>query len=264
MTGKTASRPFGAVALALGIGFAGAAGAQGNVLLTFGALDASGAAVDRSYASLAASMGLGRAATLHFELAAQSREEDAGYVALGLSRDFGGGSSAKLLIGTSDSALGIYPELAVDASYQFDTGPGIGRLYRLGVAYGDYAPGNTSTRLSGEVVQYFPPRADGSYFVGQLGGALTLADPGSELGWEVSAVGTLVRPGGTALGLELAAGSMAYDLIPAIPVTNNFYAVRPFVSFSVTDRAEIILRGEYINSDLYDLSGASLGVKLGF
>lgn len=262
MAGRTALST--ALALLLGLGLGSTAAAEGEALFSFGMLNASGGPADRSFGSLALTMAAGSRTTLHFETAYQSREEDAGYVAVGLSRDFGNGGSARFLIGTSNSALGIYPELALDASYQYDAGPQQGRLYRVGVVYDDFAPGNSSTRLRGEVVQYFAPRSDGSYFVGQLGGTLTFAEPGSETGWEVSAVGTMANPGGTSVGVELSAGTMAYDLIPAIPVANNFYAIRPFVSFALGSQSEVILRGEYVDSELYNLAGASIGFKLGF
>jgi hypothetical protein len=46
-------------------------------------------------------------------------------------------------------------------------------------------------------------------------------------------------------------------------VDNDYAAFKPFVSHRVSDSAEVILRGEFVDADLYDLRGASLGIRIG-
>jgi hypothetical protein len=46
-------------------------------------------------------------------------------------------------------------------------------------------------------------------------------------------------------------------------VNNDYTSFKPFVSYRFTEKAEVILRGEFVDTDLYDLEGASIGIKLG-
>ncbi|MDG4648925.1 YaiO family outer membrane beta-barrel protein [Roseibacterium sp. SDUM158017] len=253
-----------AAALFLGV-CAGAAAAQDSSLqLTFGHLDVDSGLSDRDYASAFLRHGVSSGTELLFEVATQSREEDASFLSFGAAVDIGGGSSVSVSLGGSDSDLGIYPEWTVALGYEFVTPPATGLVYRAGLSYADYANGTESTTLSGEAVKFFPAFADGSFLVGQVGGSLVSSEPGSETGWSATAAVTYVQPGSWSVGLSASTGTIGYEPFNASPVENDFVALRPFVSFNASEATEIIVSAEYVDTETFDISGVALGLKLDF
>lgn len=249
------------------LGSASAAAAQdgGSVTVTFGALDVDGGGLpDRQSAALLLTQPVSSETTLRFEIAAQAREEDAQFFGFGVRQELGGGSSLDLSASVSNSSEGIYPERALTLGYEFVTPPETGLVYRASLGYADFAADRTSLTARGEVVRFFPANPDGSFFVGQLGAVAVQSQPGAEIGYEVNAAGTLVRPDGWSFGLALATGTIGYEAFPGTDVANDFYSVRPFVSRRFDNGTEVTLGLEYVEAETFSLMGGSLGVKLDF
>jgi YaiO family outer membrane protein len=235
-----------------------------TVQLTFGHLDVDNGFPDRDYASLFLRQSVSSSIDLLFEAATQSREEDASFVSFGGAFDIGGGSTVSATLGASNSDLGIYPEWMVSLGYEHVGPASTGMIYRAGLSFANYANNTESTMLTGEVVRYFPPNADGSFIVGQIGGSLVSSDPGSEIGWSANAAVTYVQPAGWSAGLAASTGTIGYEPAMAMPINNDFWALRPFVTWSFNPGAEVILSLEYVDTDAYDISGMSLGLKFDF
>jgi YaiO family outer membrane protein len=254
--------------LALPLAFSGAAFSEEpmnrTAQLTFGALDYDNGFPDRNYVNLLVQSSVSSDTTLLFDAAYQTGEEDAAFGAVGLSHSIGGGSSVSASVGGSNSDLGVYPELFVDLGYEHVTPPATGLIYRTGISYSDYANDTEALVLRGELVKYFPPLVSGSYFVGQIGGNVTDSNPGSDLGWEVGAAGTMVLPGGWSYGLAASTGTASYELSQTSPIENDFVAVRPFITRTLGSGIEVIARGEFVDTEDYDIRGVSLGLKMGF
>jgi YaiO family outer membrane protein len=168
------------------------------------------------------------------------------------------------MVGGSDSDLGIYPEWTLSIGYEYVTPPESGMIYRVGLSYAEFANDTETTTLSGELVRYFPAFSDGSYLVGQLGGRVVASEPGSEMGWDTSGALTYVQPGGWSVGLAAGMGTIDYQPFAAAPVNNNFVSIRPFVSREFAPGQGIILSVEYVDTDTYDISGMSIGLKFDF
>ncbi|NHX27802.1 hypothetical protein HA397_28060, partial [Escherichia coli] len=89
-------------------------------------------------------------------------------------------------------------------------------------------------------------------------------DSGADFGWEASGSLNYIMPSGWTVGIGISGGEMAYDATLASTVDNSFVAVRPTISYLMANDTEVFLRAEYIDSDLYDLAGASVGFKILF
>jgi hypothetical protein len=89
--------------------------------------------------------------------------------------------------------------------------------------------------------------------VTQLGATVTDPSGSADIGYDIAAVATLVTPGGLSVGAELGFGRISYDLAPLSAVNNDYKAFKPFASYRVSEKTEVILRGEFVDTDLYDL-----------
>ena len=169
----------------------------------------------------------------------------------------------RALFDTSDSDLGTAPDRKYALGYRYDAGPATGMIYDLELSRAEYAGDINATTLRGEAVKYYPPGPGGAYIIGQLRAAVTRPSGNADLGYDVAGVATIVTPGGLNIGAEIGFGKISYDLAPLAAMNNGYTAFKPFVSYRISDTAEVILRGEFVNSDLYELQGASIGIRLG-
>lgn len=231
--------------------------------LTYGHYDLD-TAPDRDVASLLLSRAVSDQTRLSLEVVNTSREEDASFASFGLRQDFGGGTALSFNVGVSNSDLGVFPENRLVLGYEYTTPPEQGYVFRSAVEFSDFAMDAESYALRGEAVRYFPPAANGRYLVGQIGGTVVLSEPGSEVGWELSLAGTVVTPQGWSYGLAASTGSIGYEGALSMPVDNDFVAFRPLVSYSLSDNAEIVGRGEIVDSDDYEIRGLSVSVIFDF
>lgn len=245
--------PFGMAAQAQDAGF---------VQLTYGAINASNGYEDRTFTGLNSKFAFSDSVAVLFDLTRQNREENVTSYALGVEFSAGPGK-ARVIVEGSNSTLGTAPDRKYALGYRYDAGPASGMIYDLELSRAEYINDITSTTLRGELVKYFPPSASGSYVIAQLRAAVTEPSGAADLGYDLAGVVTLVTPGGLNVGAELGIGQITYDLAPLSAVNNDYTAFKPFVSYRFTDNAEVILRGEFVDTDLYNLEGASLGIRLG-
>ena len=217
---------------------------------------------DRDFSGIMVNLSNGVGNGLHVEAAWQWREEDSGLVSVGYSWELVEDLRAKISVGSSSQNDGIFPEVLARVGLTYDSGPDVGLVSSIGLTASSYRNGATTTMLQGGIVKYFSANEFGSYVVGQVDGNVTWAQPGSNLGWEVSGGLTLVNPSGLNFGLQAALGLTAYDTIAVSNVQNRFRSVRPSVSYRLNDKTEIFARGEFMDSELYDLSGIFVGLKL--
>lgn len=248
----------------LGVNAASAAEAKSEITIQGGFLNTDVALSDREFYSISGVTRMSGGPDLKFEIAHQRREENATYAAFGAEFDIDAGGSLGISFGGSNSDLGILPDWLAELSYERDLGAEQGILLRSRLSYAEYAGGIDETRVGGEIVKYFPAFGDGSYVIGQFGAVGTWVNSGADFGWEATASVNYVKPSGLSMGVSVSSGEMAYDTTLAAVVENSFIAIRPSISYRVSDNAEVFLRGEYIDADLYTFKGASVGVKVLF
>lgn len=253
-----------ALLLAAFVPFGLAANAQdaGFVQLTYGSIDLSSGYSDRDYLGLNSRFVMSSGTALLFDVTWQDREENVTSVGVGAEFAVGPGR-LRAIIETSDSDLGTAPDRKYTLGYRYDAGPATGMIYDLELSRAEYEGDIDSTTLRGEMVKYHPPGAGGSYLITQLSAAVTESSGDADLGYDIAAVATLVTPGGLNVGAEIGFGQIAYDTALLASVNNDYTAFKPFVSYRISDQAEVILRGEFVDSDLYELKGASIGLRLG-
>ncbi|WP_149588521.1 hypothetical protein [Tabrizicola flagellatus] len=250
------------VAALLPVGFAAQAQDGGFVQLTYGALNASNGYSDRDYIGLNSRFAVSSGLSILFDLSQQDREENV--TSVGVGAEFAAGAGAlRFMVESSNSDLGTAPDWKYALGYRYNAGADRGLIYDFEVSRANYEGDIDATSLRGEMVKYFPANANGSYLVTQLSASVTDSSGAADLGYDIAGVATLVTAGGLNVGAELAFGKIAYDLAPLAPVNNDYTAFRPFVSYRFSGNAEVILRGEYIDTELYDLQGASIGIKIG-
>lgn len=253
-----------AFVLAAFVSFGFAANAQdaGYAQLTYGSINLSSGYSDREYVGLNSRFVVNSSTALLFDLTVQNREEDVASVGVGADFSIGSGK-LRAIFETSNSDLGTAPDRKFTVGYRYDAGPATGMIYDVELSRAEYAGNITSNTLRGELVKYYSPGPGGSYIIGQLRGAVTDTSGNADLGYDVAVVATVVTPSGLNIGAEIGFGKIAYDLAPLAPVNNGYTAFKPFVSYRVSEKAEIILRGEFVDADLYELKGASLGIRIG-
>ncbi|MFM7334138.1 MAG: hypothetical protein ACKO2N_05695 [Tabrizicola sp.] len=232
----------------------------GFVQLTFGSIDVTNGYSDRDFIGLNSRFVLSSGTAILLDVTKQDREEKVTSVGVGTEFSTGAGK-LRILLEHSDSDIGAAPDWKYAVGYRFNANDST--IYDIELSRARYEGGVSSTSVSGEVVKYFPAMANGSFIVTQLGATLTEPSGSADMGYDVAAVATLVSPGGLNIGAELGFGRISYDLAPLSAVNNDYTAFKPFLSYRVSDNAEVILRGEFVDTDLYDLEGASIGFKLG-
>jgi hypothetical protein len=232
------------------------------VLLTYGSTNASNGYSDRDVTSLNSRFGLSSNTALILDLTRQSREENV--LSLGVGAEFSAGpGSVRFIVEHSNSDLGVAPENEYTLGYRYNAGADAGMIYDFEISRATYVSNIEATSFRGEMVKYYPEMASGSYLVTQLSAGVTDSSGNADIGYDVAGVATLVTQGGLNVGAEVGFGQIAYDLAPLTPVNNDYTAFKPFVSYRMSEKAEVILRGEFVDTDLYNLEGASLGFKLG-
>ena len=70
---------------------------------------------------------------------------------------------------------------------------------------------------------------------------MTRPSGNADLGYDVAGVATIVTPGGLNIGAEIGFGKISYDLAPLAAMNNGYTAFKPFVSYRISDTAEVIL-----------------------
>lgn len=243
--------PFGLAANAQDAGF---------VQLTYGSIDATNGFSDRDYIGLNSRFVMSSGTAIILDVSTQDREEKVTSVGVGAELSAGAGSF-RFMIEHSNSDLGTAPDWKYALGYRYSSGAST--IYDFEVSRANYEGDVEATSLRGEVVKYFPEMANGSYLVTQLSAGVTDSGGAADMGYDVAAVATLVSKGGLNIGAEIGFGQIAYDLAPLAPVNNDYTSFKPFVSYRFSEKAEVILRGEFVDTDLYDLEGASIGLKLG-
>lgn len=235
----------------------------GRASLTFGQLNLDSGLQDRQTTSLTGAVSVAPNTELLFDISRQQREEDATYFAAGLSQKFGD-TTGRLTFGTSTTNTGILPEFFVEGALTVDSGPEAGTLFTVLASHSRYRNGSDVTRLGGEVVKYYDPNANGGYFITQANAFLSNANPGGNTGWEIGGAVTYVSGQSWTLGASGSLGNSAYEAATRTTVENRFWSIRPFVTYDLGDSTTIVMRGEYVDSDLFKIQGGSIGVNFQF
>lgn len=242
-------------------------GPRGDAYFYVGGLGVTNGYADRWFLGLVGNVYYESGLGLHLDTAYVNREENAGYFAGGISGELSSRVRGKVMGGTSSNNMGILPEVYVRGELEIASAPEKGVLLRPSLTYRSYRNGVNEGTGHIEAVRYFPPSANGTFWIGQLGAAATYSDPGSNIGWELTGGGTYVAPDFGTIGTMLVGGNMAYDSVlgaSSVSVGNSFFGVRPFASYYLNDRAELIARGEIITTEFYNLFGGTLGLKVNF
>lgn len=232
----------------------------GFVQLTYGSINVSNGYSDRDFIGLNSRFMLNSDTAILLDVTRQDREEEVTSVGVGAEITSGSGK-LRFVIEHSDSDIGAAPDWKYAVGYRFNGNEST--IYDIELSRAKYEGDVSSTSVSGEMIKYFPAMANGSFFVTQLGATVTEPSGSADIGYDVAAVATLVTPGGLSVGAEVGFGQISYDLAPLSEVNNDYTAFKPFVSYRFSEKAEVILRGEFVDTDLYDLEGASIGIRFG-
>ena len=235
---------------------------SGSTVVALGTADLDQGQPDRDYLSIQGNYfktdGLG----LHFDLSGLSSDlEDTAYGAVGLSQEIAPDLRAKLMLGGSNSTTGFYPKFHADGEIEKNFGSESGLILRGGLSYSKYDNDTEEARIRGNLARYAKPLTNGGYFVQQAGLSLSTSLGSGTTGWEASGAITYVDPNGWSAGLGVSAGRIAYDQQLGAAVENDFFAVRPAFGYQIGEKTEVFLRAEYVDTELYDLTGATIGLK---
>ncbi len=236
---------------------------SGRASLTYGNLNVDSGLQDRQYMSLTGAFNVAQGTELLFDVTRQNREEDATYFSAGLSQK-NGSTTSRLTMGTSTTNTNILPEFFIEGALTFDGGPQAGILFTASASHARYRNGSDVTRLGGEVVKYHQPDQSGGYFITQANAFATSANPGGNVGWEIGGAITYVSGQSWTLGASGSVGNSVYEASTTTTVENRFWSVRPFVTYDLGETTTLVMRGEYVNSDLFKIEGASIGVDFQF
>jgi len=179
----------------------------------------------------------------------------------GVSQEIGQDLRLRGMIGGSDSEFGYFPKFHVDGELEKDLGTATGVILRGGLSYSKYDNDAEEGRLRGSAVRYGSPLPNGGYFVQQAALSVSTSFDSDTTGGEASVAFTYVDQSGWNAGLGLAVGRIAYDQELGAAVENDFWAIRPTFGYQISDNAELFLRGEYVDTELYDLTGVTLGLN---
>lgn len=252
-----AAAALGTAALAQETGFE-----SGNTVLWLGKSDLDSGQSDREFIGVQGNYFRADGLGLHFDLAGlSSDQEDTAYGAFALSTEVAPNLRAKLGLGGSDSEDGFFPEYKIDGELEKDFGTQNGLVLRGGLTYSRYDNDAEEARLRAQIVRYTSPLSNGGYFVQQGDVSVSTSLDSDTTGWEIGAGATYVDASGWSAGLGLGVGRIAYDQQLGATVENDFWAVRPSVSYRVGSGTELFLRTEYVDTELYDLKAATFGVN---
>ena len=236
---------------------------SGRAALTFGYLNVDSGLQDRRTTALNGAATVSDDIEILFDITRQEREEDATYFAAGISRKFGD-TTGRLTFGTSTTNTGILPEFFVEGAVTVDNGPEAGTLFTVLASHSKFRNGSDVTRIGGEAVKYYDPNENGGYVITQANAFLSNANPGGNTGWEIGGAITYVSGQSWTLGASGSLGNSAYEALTTTTVENRFWSVRPFFTYDLGDSTTLVMRGEYVKSDLFDIQGGSIGVNFQF
>lgn len=220
---------------------------------------------NRVYAGAMADVYTRKGLGIHADVSGVSREQKAGYAAIGLSYAIAPGVRPRITVGTSTDTRNVYPEVYVSGQVRVEatkstivTPSFTWRSFRTDV--NEYTPAI-------EVAHYFNIAGDGGgYYALQGRGSVSLIDR-AETGYTIGGGILTKRRSGFSLGVYGEGGNLSYSGFDtpagsfAPGFRSMFWSVRPSVGLSVGRGREIFLRGEYSHNDAFDTRGILLGFK---
>ena len=201
---------------------------------------------------------------VHGDIITVDREERATYASLGLSLPLSPHVRPKFMIGSSTANRAILPEFFGMVEVQIKPGSNSGWVVTPAIAYRSYRNATHETRGSLSVVKYFNvPWDHGGYYAAQ--GVVTLADNGRTPA-RASVLGGLqtVRNNGVSLGVNAEIGGVVGNPLVENQVVGTYFAVRPNAAFPLFGKNQLLLRGEYSETDAYRALGGTAGLKFDF
>ena len=195
------------------------------------------------------------------------QEESAAFFAGGFSVPITPNLKSTVLAGTSTANQGILPQLYLYGKLAYATPPDVGVIIAPAFTYRSYRNGVQESVPRLELIYYLPPSPSGSFVLLQAFGSVAFVSPGYHTGFEVSGAVSYNVPRKWSLGIEGFGGVMAYDnilCVTACGIQNGFIGARPKLTLFATDTIEVILRGEIVRTDFYNMYGGTLGVKVSF
>ncbi len=236
---------------------------SGRANLTFGYLNVDNGLQDRRTTALTGAVSISDDTEIVYDIARQDREENATYAAAGLSRKFGV-TTGRVTFGTSTTNTGILPEFFVEGVLTIDNGPEAGTLLTILASHSKFRNGSDVTRIGGETVKYYDPNENGGFVITQANAFVSGANPGGNTGWEIGGAITYVSGQSWTVGLSGSVGDSAYEASTTTTVKNRFWTVRPFLTYDLGNSSTLVMRGEYVKSDLFNIQGGSIGVNFQF
>lgn len=194
---------------------------------------------------------------LHADVVYVNREENAGYIALGVSRKIEGLGRVKLMAGTSTRNDSIFPSLLLNLGLEASATKDL--IVRPSVTYRRYRNDRYQVAPEIQLAYYFGGNRDG-YFVGQVDGGLFFAN-GGNTGWSLGGGLTNVRKDGLRIGLAARSGRMAYDSVLGTQVGSKFYGGGPNIGYRFQGGQEVFIRADVSRNDFYTVAGAFVGFK---
>lgn len=236
---------------------------RADVMTLAGGLAVTNGFDDRFFASTWGNLWLQSGLGLHAEAHYADREETAGFFVGGVSwnsaiTDF------KVALGTSTDNVGILPETYARAELAFKSPPEVGWVLTPSATYREYRNTAEELALEAQVLRYIP-FGPGSLILQGLGRA-TFIDPGDHIAPSYGAGLQYAEAKRFSVGLLVEGGRASYDAVfGGIGfIDEKYVSVRPSMSLFLTDRIELIGRGEWTDRESFTVTGGYAGLKLYF
>ena len=193
---------------------------------------------------------------LHLDSVYADREENAGFLALGVSHLVDPSLRIKVMAGTSTKNESILPKRY--GSLQLEMKPAEGLILRPSVTYRKYRTGGWDISNTLGVAKYMDTDANG-YVVAQADGTYSIND--LDHGYRLGGGLTFVRKSGLRVGASGSFGKGAYETALGLPVRDKFWSAGGNVGYQFKSRHEIFVRADYTDTRFYDVKGVMAGVK---
>lgn len=243
---------------------AAAAREKSHVLTYVAMLDPNGGLQTRTYAGAFVNVYTEENVGFHFDVVHVEREEDATFFSAGISVPLNGHIRPRIMLGTSSDNLNILPDVYAGLSVEIRPGEHSGWIVTPGVAWRHYRSGLSETIGSLGVTRYFNvPWDRNGYYAVQASVSASINDRESVRA-SLNAGLQTVRRSGVIIGLNAEGGSLVSDAAHGADYQGRYFALRPNLSLPITRNFQLITRGEFVDTELYDAVGGLAGVKVEF
>jgi hypothetical protein len=243
---------------------AAAAREKNHILAYVAMLDPNGSLQTRTYAGAFVNLYNENNVGLHADVVHVEREEDATFFSVGVSVPVSRHVRPRLMLGSSTNNQNILPDVYAGLSVEIRPGEQSGWIVTPGIAWRHYRSGLSETIGTLGVTRYFNvPWDRNGYYAVQASVAASVSDRDSVRA-SLNAGLQTVRRSGVIIGFNAEGGSLVSDAVHGADYQGRYFALRPNLAVPIGGHLQLITRGEYVDTELYDAVGGLAGIKVEF